>query len=110
MTAIALESEIIATRYDPKTRTCFYTIQRDGKRWTAAVPVDHLEKHKGNRQNRRNHVAAVITNAMRGPHDPPVVGTKDNPAKPATWQDFDALPRLTWFLNPSDGTLQQKTE
>ena len=66
---VALDSEIVATRYDAATRTCYYTIERDGRRWTAAVPLADLEVHKANRMNRRNHVANVLQAKMSGPHD-----------------------------------------
>lgn len=76
---IALESEIVATRYDPQTRTCFYTLERDGKRWTAAIPLTHFEQmghsvgtnHPPSKQQRRDHVATTLVNAMRGPADEP---------------------------------------
>ncbi len=107
MTAVALESEIVSSRYDATTRMCFYTIARNGQRWTAAVPLDHLDKHKGNRTLRRNHLANVLTNAMRGLPDGPA-GTKADPFMPATWQDFDKVPIDMWYFNPSDGQFQQK--
>ncbi len=107
MTAVALESEIVSSRYDAATRTCFYTIARSGKRWTAAVPLDHLDKHKSNRQLRRNHLANVLNNAMNGLPDSPA-GSKVDPFRPATWQDFDSVPIDMWYFNPADGQLQQK--
>lgn len=107
MTQIALETEIVGTRFDKKTRTGYYTIERDGRRWTVAVPVADLDKHKRNKQLRRNHLANALSRAMLGPPDPPA-GTKADPHKPATWQDFDKLNAGVWYLNPSDGELQQK--
>lgn len=71
MSVIALETEVVGSRLDKSTRTGFYTIQRDGKRWTVAVPFEHFEKHKRDRQKRRNHLATVLTNAMRGKPDEP---------------------------------------
>lgn len=71
MTVVALETEVVATRFDKKTRTCFYTIERDGKRWTVQIPMDEFEKHKRNKQLRRNHLANALTNAMRGKPDEP---------------------------------------
>lgn len=63
------ETEIVATRYDPKTRDCFYTIQRGDRRWTAKVPLADLDKLAGNKQKRRNHLATVLELAMRGEPD-----------------------------------------
>jgi len=105
---IHLEEEIVGSRFDPVTRTCHYTIARNGKRWTVAVPIDHLEAHKANKAARRNHLANVLQNAMNGPHDPPS-GTKTDPHQPATWQDFDKVPDGHWFINPADGKLTQKS-
>ena len=100
---IALDTEIVETRYDPKTRTCFYTIERGGKRWTAAIHADKLHAQK-QKQLRRNYLANALEVAMRGPPDPPT-GTKDNPFKPATWEDFGSVPEGSWFVNPADGKL-----
>lgn len=71
MTAIALESEIVGSRFDKLTQTCYFTIERDGKRWTVALPKDAFKQFKGNnaKQLRRNHLAAALNNAMRGKPD-----------------------------------------
>lgn len=71
MTTINHETEIVATGFDPKTKLCSYTIERDGKRWTVEIPLDHLSKHSGNRSRilRREHVAKALHGAMSGPHD-----------------------------------------
>ena len=71
---IALESEVVGSRFDKTTRTCFYTIARDGKRWTAALPIDQLLQIKGpNRKTLiRNHVATALQNVMNGPPDAPM--------------------------------------
>jgi hypothetical protein len=74
---IALDSEIVATRYDPFTRTCFYTIERNGKRWTATIPLKHFEdrgfimgaQHLPSRQQRRDYLASMLEQAMNGPPD-----------------------------------------
>jgi hypothetical protein len=74
---ISLESEIVRTRYDPKTRMCFYTIERDGKRWTVKIPMVHFEgmgytigsQHRPSIPQRREHVATMLVNAMRGKPD-----------------------------------------
>lgn len=66
---INLESEIVATQYDPVAQTCIYTVQRGDNRWTVTVPLHHLDAHKGNKAKRRAHVATVLENAMRGEPD-----------------------------------------
>jgi hypothetical protein len=68
---IALESEIVGSAYDPVSKVCTYTIERNGKRWTAEVPVHHLQSHKGGNAKmlRRNHVAKVLEMAMQGEPD-----------------------------------------
>lgn len=68
---IALESEIVANRFDEKERACYYTIERDGKRWTVKVPVADLDQHKGpnHKALRRNYLATALQNAMNGPPD-----------------------------------------
>jgi hypothetical protein len=68
MPAIALETEIVGSRFDPQTRTCYYTIERNGQRWTAAIPADAFSKHK-TKQAKRNHLATALTMAMRGAPD-----------------------------------------
>jgi hypothetical protein len=45
--------------------------------------------------------------AMRGNPDPRP-GTKADPAKPVTPQDFANLKGGIWYINPSDGKLYQK--
>lgn len=73
---IALDTEIVASRFDTKTGLCSYTIERNGKRWTVDVHLDHFEalpKTPGephvNKQLRRNHLAKVLEQAMQGPCD-----------------------------------------
>ena len=36
------------------------------------------------------------------------VGTRENPARPTTQMEFDALSKGTYFINPIDGKLKQK--
>lgn len=104
---IALESELVASHFDPLTRICSYTIQRGGERWTVKIPHADLEKHKGNKQLRRNHVANALQNAMRGAPDPHA-GTKADPHKPLTAQAFAAINSGEWYVNPADGQTLQK--
>lgn len=68
---IALESEIVGSAYDPTSKVCTYTIERNGKRWTAEVHLNHLSAHKGGNAKmlRRNHVAKVLEMAMQGEPD-----------------------------------------
>lgn len=66
---IHLDTEVVSTRFDPVTRTCFYTIERDGKRWTASIPEVELNKHGPNKIARRNMIAMALNNAMMGKPD-----------------------------------------
>jgi hypothetical protein len=66
---INLDTEIVATRFDAPSHTCFYTIARGGKRWTAALHIDALEKAGANKTLRRQTLAAALMNAMAGPPD-----------------------------------------
>lgn len=67
---ISLETEIVATRHDPATRTSFYTIERDGRRWTVSIHEDEFTRlPKGNRQARRDYLGKALANAMSGPHE-----------------------------------------
>lgn len=66
---IHLEGEIVASRIDPVTQACFYTIERGGKRWTVEVPLADLHRHAANKQGRRTHVANALNSAMQGKPD-----------------------------------------
>jgi hypothetical protein len=66
---INLDTEIVATAFDPATDTCAYTIARDGKRWTVRVALAHLDAHGTNKDARRAHLANVLTAAMQGAPD-----------------------------------------
>lgn len=66
---IALDTEIVASRFDPATRKASYTIERNGKRWTVTIHADEFEKHKNNHAARRTHLANTLQNAMNGPPD-----------------------------------------
>jgi len=106
---IALDSEVVASRFAPLEQACYYTIQRNGERWTVRVPLADLNKHKGpnHRQLRRVHVGTALQAAMRGQPDPHR-GTKDDPHSPASTQDFANLKSGEWYRNPADGKLYQK--
>lgn len=68
------ETEIVATAYDPKTRTHSYTVQRDGKRFTAHIPDADFQAFgpvlgasaATNKINRRKHLAMRLEAAIRG--------------------------------------------
>jgi hypothetical protein len=66
---INLDTEIVATRHEPKLRMTYYTIERGGRRWTIGVFADELDRHGGNRQARRNHVGNLLHQAMQGKAD-----------------------------------------
>lgn len=74
---ISLDTEIVATRFDAASDTCFYTIARDGSRWTVAIPQSGFQQHGANMQARRDHLSRMLSQAMAGPPDPP-------PGKPGT--------------------------
>ena len=60
MTTIHPETQVVASTYDGLSRMCSYTYQHsDGSRYTVKVPLDELLK-KGNRANRRQHLATKI--------------------------------------------------
>ncbi len=63
------ESEIVASRHDPVARVFHYTIERGGRRWTVAIPEDDLNRHKANKQARRNHLGNALNVAMMGKAD-----------------------------------------
>jgi len=66
---IALETEIVASRYDAKARVNYFTIERGGRRWTVGVPDGDIAKHGGNKQARRAHLSNALEAAMRGKAD-----------------------------------------
>lgn len=103
---INLETEVVASTFDPKTRQCAYTIKRNGKRWTVKLPIDDFAKQK-TKQAKRDHLARALQSAMNGNPDAPL-GTKTDPYTPSTWPDFDTVPKGAWYLNPADGQLAQK--
>jgi hypothetical protein len=64
-----LDTEIVATAYDPSTDSCAYTIERNGKRWTVQVPLAQLDACGANKQARRDYLGNVLLAAMDGPPD-----------------------------------------
>lgn len=67
--AIHLEGQLVSSGFDEVSKTCSYTFEHEGKRWTVRVPLHELEKHGANAQRRRGHVTQLVTTAMQGPHD-----------------------------------------
>ena len=66
MTAINLDSQIVATSYDKLNRVCSYTYQHsDGARYTVRIPIDDLLKHRPNKANARNFVGRAILNHIQ---------------------------------------------
>lgn len=70
-----LESEVVASSFDPINQIGTYTIARAGKRYTAVVPMADLEKYKGAapavKAARRAHIAAALQTALLGEPDAP---------------------------------------
>jgi hypothetical protein len=64
-----LDTEIVATAYDPSTDSCGYTIERNGKRWTVQVQLAQLDACGANKQARRDYLGNVLLAAMDGPPD-----------------------------------------
>jgi hypothetical protein len=70
---INLDTEIVATAFDPATNTCAYTIARGGRRWTVQVPLAQLDAHGASKDARRAHLANVLDAAMQGAPDDPAI-------------------------------------
>lgn len=71
---IALDTEVVSTRHDPKTGHGYYTIERNGKRWTAKVHDNEFSKvgtGPASITQRRAILARALEAAMRGPEDEP---------------------------------------
>lgn len=66
---IHLDTEIVATKFDPITQTCSYTIQRGNDRWTVRIPKSDLDKHGANKIAKRNYLATALNGAMTGKPD-----------------------------------------
>lgn len=69
MSTISLDTEIVATRFDKVTQTCFYTIERGGKRWTVSLPLAELSKLGINKVGKQALVANRLNVAMLGAPD-----------------------------------------
>lgn len=126
-----LETEIVGSSHDRASRTFTYTLERNGKRWTVQIPRAHFESEPGRpaktTEMRRQHLASCLLDAMGGAEQarpaaanetkaaPTNVApsgkagdTSNNLARPATWNEFNALPAGAWFVNPADGKVQRK--
>ena len=69
--AINLDTEV-ASSFDPVTRVCTYTIERNGQSWTVQIPLVDLERHgalPGSIKKRREHLARLLEAKMNGPPD-----------------------------------------
>jgi hypothetical protein len=64
-----LDTEVVATAYDPATETCAYTIERGGSRWTARIPVAQFEALGANKDARRAYLATMLVAAMQSEPD-----------------------------------------
>ena len=64
-----LDTEIVATAYEPSTDSCAYRIERNGKRWTVQVPLAQLDACGANKQARRDYLGNVLLAAMDAPPD-----------------------------------------
>lgn len=69
MSTIHLDTEIVATTFDPVHQVCSYTIERGGKRWTVEIPKSQFDKHGANKIAKRTHLANMLNNAMQGKPD-----------------------------------------
>ena len=76
--SINLDTEIVATAFDPATGTCAYTVERDGRRWTVRVPLSQLDGQGASKDARRAHLANLLTAAMQCPADRIDDGTRDS--------------------------------
>jgi hypothetical protein len=71
------ETEIVATSHDPVTQTHRYTVEKQGKRWTVAIPDLEFQKFgpvfgaqaATNKERRRMYLANRLTAAMQGEPD-----------------------------------------
>lgn len=64
--SIALETEVVASAFDPIGQTHTYTIARNGKQWTVCIPAQQLDLHGANAAARRKHLTLILEGAMRG--------------------------------------------
>ena len=79
MSAINLDSEIVATSVDQTAGVVSYTIERNGQRWTAKIPMKELNALGAvslTKKARVQLVARKLQEAMLGPPD---VVKKPNP-------------------------------
>jgi hypothetical protein len=75
---INLDTEIVATAFDPASGTCAYTIERDGRRWTVRVQLAQLDGQGASKDARRAHLANLLTAAMQGAADRSDAGAQES--------------------------------
>lgn len=70
---INLETEVVKSSFDPINRISTYTIQRDGKNYTAAVNLADLDKlgpaGPATKAARRTFIANALNAALQGQPD-----------------------------------------
>jgi hypothetical protein len=69
------EQHIVASRYDPLTGLCHYTVEHPGQtgRRTVSIPLADLDKHPAGVDGifpRRTHLLRCIAERMKGDPDP----------------------------------------
>ena len=64
MTAINLDTQIVATSYDAMERVCSYTYQHsDGSQYTVKLALDELLKHRRiSKSHAKQHLGKTILN------------------------------------------------
>ncbi len=69
---IDIDEHVVGSRYDAATNTCHYIVEHQGKRWHVAIPLHELDAHgggPGSNARRRQHLAGVITAAVKDAPD-----------------------------------------
>lgn len=65
---INLDTEIVETRHDPVSRNNYYTIERNGRRWTVEIHMDEFNRC-ASKEQKRSLLGNRLTEAMRGKAD-----------------------------------------
>lgn len=65
---IHLDTEIVATRHDPVSRANFYTVERNGRRWTVEIHMDEFNRC-ALKEQKRNLLGNRLAEAMLGKAD-----------------------------------------
>lgn len=69
MITVNVDTDIVGTKFNKTKQTCLYTVERNGKRWTAEIPLDELQRLGGNKMARRKIVENYLATKMAGPPD-----------------------------------------